>query len=128
MVPSPDAYHARRRSTAHHSVMRRDVRSQLPPDIATVAELLGRVRARIILEAADDHRVDATEVGPPAILERLPPTRLLMRVAEVAEALSISRSAVYELIRSGEIPAVKIGRSTRVSLEALKRWIRQRER
>jgi excisionase family DNA binding protein len=113
----------------HHSAVRRPPSSQLPPDIAAVAELLGRVRARIILEADhEQQRGDALQSPSDGTLAKLPPTRLLLRVEEVAEALALSRSAVYTLIRTGEIPAVKIGRSTRVSLESLRQWVRSRER
>src|SRR6266545_6833602 len=98
----------------------------LPPDIAALADLLGRVRARIVFEASDEQRPGALEGPSDAAQVNVPPTRLLLRVEEVAEALAVSRSAVYALIRSGEIPSVKIGRSTRVSLEALRRWIRLR--
>lgn len=35
----------------------------------------------------------------------------LMTVSEVAEALSVSKSLVYELVGQGEIPFVAIGKS-----------------
>lgn len=57
----------------------------------------------------------------------MPATRLLLRVEEVAEALALSRSTVYALIRSGEIRSIRIGRSTRVSVEWLHEWIRKQE-
>ena len=40
--------------------------------------------------------------------------KLLYRVFEVAEFLSLSRSKTYELIRSGAIPCVRIDGSLRV--------------
>jgi excisionase family DNA binding protein len=36
--------------------------------------------------------------------------KLLLTVAETAEALSLSPNLVYELIRQGEIPAVRLGK------------------
>lgn len=49
---------------------------------------------------------------------------LLLRVAEAATLLSISRSKAYELISSGEMPGVvRIGGSIRISSKALRRWI-----
>ncbi len=42
---------------------------------------------------------------------------------KVAEVLRIARSRVYELVADGEIPAVKIGRSVRVSRKELDRWL-----
>lgn len=38
-----------------------------------------------------------------------------LKVPEVAEVLRIARSRAYELVADGEIPAVRIGRSVRVS-------------
>lgn len=46
-------------------------------------------------------------------------TPVLYRVEEAAEALRISRSVVYELIRSDQLRTVKVGRSRRVPVEAL---------
>ena len=40
--------------------------------------------------------------------------KLLYRVCEVAQFLSLSRSKTYELIRSGAIPCVRIDGSLRV--------------
>lgn len=40
--------------------------------------------------------------------------RLLYRVGEVAEFLSVSRSKVYELMYSGRLPSVRIDGSRRV--------------
>ncbi len=83
-------------------------RPDLPPEIAAVADLLAHVRARIILEAENEPPHRDPPAAPSAAQTSLPSTRLLLRVKEVAEALAVSRSAVYELIRSGEIPAMKI--------------------
>jgi excisionase family DNA binding protein len=46
-----------------------------------------------------------------------------LKVPEVAEVLRIARSRAYELVSDGEIPAVKIGRSLRVSRKELDRWL-----
>ncbi|MGZ4599258.1 helix-turn-helix domain-containing protein [Oryzihumus sp.] len=40
--------------------------------------------------------------------------KLLYRVTEVAEYLSLSRSKVYELVRAGVLPSVRIDGSRRV--------------
>ena len=47
-------------------------------------------------------------------------TQILMTVSEVAEALRIGRSRCYELIRTGEIPSLHLGRSVRVPLTQLR--------
>jgi excisionase family DNA binding protein len=38
----------------------------------------------------------------------------LLTVAEVADMLRVSTMTVYRLIRTGELPAVRVGRSYRV--------------
>ncbi|MGB3685339.1 MAG: helix-turn-helix domain-containing protein [Ornithinimicrobium sp.] len=40
--------------------------------------------------------------------------RLLYRVRDVAEVLSLSRTKTYELVRSGVLPSVKIDGARRV--------------
>jgi excisionase family DNA binding protein len=40
--------------------------------------------------------------------------KLLYRIAEVAEFLSLSRSKVYELLRAGVLPSVRIDSSRRI--------------
>jgi prophage regulatory protein len=49
--------------------------------------------------------------------------RLLYRVEEVAEMLRLGRSKTYELIASGAIPVVRLGRCVRVPAHALRRWL-----
>jgi excisionase family DNA binding protein len=51
--------------------------------------------------------------------------RLLLRPAEAAIALGISRSRVYELLAAGELPCVELGssRTKRIPVEALQGWI-----
>ncbi|MCH7577963.1 MAG: helix-turn-helix domain-containing protein [Chloroflexi bacterium] len=51
------------------------------------------------------------------------PDSLLLRPAEVAERLSLSRSMVYELLLRREIESILIGRSRRIPLEALTAYI-----
>jgi excisionase family DNA binding protein len=51
--------------------------------------------------------------------------RLLLRVEEAAEYLSLGRSKTYQLVATGELPVVRIGRSVRVPAAALRRWVEQ---
>lgn len=48
---------------------------------------------------------------------------VMYRVEEAAEALRLSRSAVYELIRSGQLRSVKCGRRRLVPVVALAEYI-----
>lgn len=53
--------------------------------------------------------------------------KLLYSIPEVAAALGVSRSTVYELIAAGEFPTVDIGQGQRprhrVKVDALEDWI-----
>jgi excisionase family DNA binding protein len=50
-------------------------------------------------------------------------TPILVRVEEAAEMLGIGRSKVYEMVLSGELPSVKIGRCRRIPIAAIYAWI-----
>lgn len=56
-----------------------------------------------------------------------PPDALLLRAEEVAHALGVGRSRVYELIATGELRSVKIGMSRRVPRKALDEYVRHLE-
>lgn len=45
------------------------------------------------------------------------------RISELAEILNLGRTATYQLVRSGKIPTIRIGRAIRIPVEALERWI-----
>ncbi|UVJ38815.1 helix-turn-helix domain-containing protein [Arthrobacter sp. CJ23] len=47
-----------------------------------------------------------------------------MTVAEVAEVLRVSKMTVYRLVHSGEMPAVRFGRSFRVPEEAVAQYLK----
>jgi excisionase family DNA binding protein len=46
----------------------------------------------------------------------------LLTVSEFGTAYGVSRSRIYELLASGELEAVKIGRATRIPDESAKAW------
>jgi excisionase family DNA binding protein len=49
--------------------------------------------------------------------------RLLLRPEEVARALGVGRTLVFELIRTGELRSVKIGKSRRMPTEAMREYV-----
>jgi excisionase family DNA binding protein len=61
------------------------------------------------------------EPTPPARGEPAPAGRLLLRVAEAAEVLAISRSSLYQLMSSGEVRTVRLGRTVRIPRRELER-------
>ena len=48
---------------------------------------------------------------------------ILMTVLDAAHALSVSKSRINTLIISGELESVKIGKSRRITREALDRFV-----
>jgi excisionase family DNA binding protein len=85
---------------------------------------IGRVLRELGLAPLDDDDADATlwlpvdrAVPNPAALSVVETGRtgpLLLTVAQVAEALGVGRTLVYELIARGELETVHIGRAARV--------------
>lgn len=49
--------------------------------------------------------------------------RLMLRPAEVADAIGICRSKTYELIAARQIPSIRVGGCVRVPVDALRAWI-----
>lgn len=49
--------------------------------------------------------------------------KMLIKIADAADQLSLSRSKVYELIAAGEIAVVKIGKSARIERTELERFV-----
>ena len=50
----------------------------------------------------------------------------LLRPAQVAELLGVSRSRVYQLIAAGVIPVVRVGGAIRIPQAAWEEWLRGR--
>ena len=71
---------------------------------------------------ADQARTAADEL---AKFQALPHEPISVRIATAVKLTGIGRSTLYELIASGEIETVKIGRSTFVLFQSLKRLLKQ---
>jgi excisionase family DNA binding protein len=50
----------------------------------------------------------------------------LLTAHDLEGVLRLGRTRVYELLRSGELPVIRVGRNIRVSRDALRRWIDER--
>jgi excisionase family DNA binding protein len=48
-----------------------------------------------------------------------------LTVAEVATAMRVSKMTVYRLLHSGELPALRVGRSFRVPEDAVNEYLRK---
>jgi excisionase family DNA binding protein len=49
----------------------------------------------------------------------------LLRADEVVDLTGWSRAKVYAMAQAGEIPSLRVGRSVRIPLGALERWIEE---
>ena len=44
-------------------------------------------------------------------------------VAEVAELLRLSDWSIYEAVRQGSLPSVRVGRTVRIEVQAFNDWV-----
>ena len=49
--------------------------------------------------------------------------KLALRIEEACKLVGIGRTKGYELCATGQWPTIRIGRSVRIPLEGLKRWM-----
>ena len=54
------------------------------------------------------------------------PNPLLVTVAEAARVLAVGRTTLYELIGSGQLATVHIGRAVRVPMDELRSFVSKR--
>lgn len=48
---------------------------------------------------------------------------LLLRPDAVCRALGLSRPTVYKMLKSGELPSMRVGKAIRVPVAALQQWV-----
>jgi excisionase family DNA binding protein len=53
---------------------------------------------------------------------------VLLTVSEAGQALAVGRTTVYELIRSGQLEVIRIGRSTRIPVDAIAAFVDRQRR
>ncbi len=53
--------------------------------------------------------------------------KLLLKVMEAGEMLGVGRSRMYEMLYTGEIPSIRIGKSYRIPLKSLNQWVEQKQ-
>ncbi|MDO8432697.1 MAG: helix-turn-helix domain-containing protein [Candidatus Binatus sp.] len=58
-------------------------------------------------------------------MERYPE---ILTVTQLAEYLQCDKSTIYRLIKSGEIPAFRVGSNWRFRREVIAQWLEQRSR
>jgi excisionase family DNA binding protein len=77
-------------------------------------------RSEPSVEQPDDEAARAVPARPRPFGE----VRFLT-VAEVAAAMRVSKMTVYRLVHSGELPAVRVGRSFRVPEQAVTEYLQK---
>ncbi len=65
----------------------------------------------------------APNAAPRRDIATFPPSQQLLNTTDAGKYLSISRTKVYELINSGALESITIGRSRRVSVAQLQRFL-----
>ena len=63
----------------------------------------------------------ATSSGPSGDISEV----RFLTVAEVASVMRVSKMTVYRLVHNGELPAVRVGRSFRVTEEDVDEYLRK---
>jgi excisionase family DNA binding protein len=58
--------------------------------------------------------------------EAEPPPRLLT-IPQVAEYLGVGRAHIYKLINTNGLPVIRLGRSVRIHMTSLQRWLQDQE-
>jgi excisionase family DNA binding protein len=61
-----------------------------------------------------------------SIFERLASIDHAITVAELGELLSLGRTAIYDMVRRGAIPCIRIGYSVRFDPDEIAKWLRTR--
>jgi excisionase family DNA binding protein len=87
-----------------------------------LASLSGEIAPNATLQFVETSKDGSTE-APTQIYNS--PTDRLLTIREFCKRYKRSRSRAYELIRSGELLAVKDGRSTLIPVDAAEAWSRQ---
>lgn len=73
--------------------------------------------------ASDDDRLSNKESSG-SIPMGLP---LVLRVEDLTQILSIGRNTAYELVRSGKIKSIRIGRSYRITRDSIAEYLAQNQ-
>lgn len=69
-------------------------------------------------DVREKERCDMTK-NPPGDISEVK----FLTVAEVASVMRVSKMTVYRLVHNGELPAVRVGRSFRVSEDDVNRYL-----
>ena len=105
-----------------------EVRTRCRPDELVAVDSARREDVAILVEreltVGDWQPCDESFIKDDvAIQQGLPVRKLLLTVPEVGRVLAISRSKVYELLESGSLASVYIGRSRRIRVSDVEDFV-----
>lgn len=119
-------------SVTAQQVAERLLRRAAPPSVSadditsTAAALLALARVGDITEEQIDQVIaEHTSRSRPSAEERPISEVHFLTVDEVAALMQVSKMTVYRLVHSGELPAIRIGRSLRVPEQAVHDHMRE---
>lgn len=96
---------------------------RVPAILAQLAAYQARLAARLATE-----RVPVQpDTAPPRTDRNDPSGRRLYSVPEAAKVMGLSASTLRRQVAAGALPVVQVGRSTRVTAEALAQFVSARE-
>lgn len=52
---------------------------------------------------------------------------MLLKINDVMARLQIGRNQAYQLVNSGQLPVIRIGKSIRIPVDGLRRWIESQQ-
>jgi excisionase family DNA binding protein len=52
--------------------------------------------------------------------------KLMLRPSEAAELIGVGRTTFYKLVKAKEIPTCLLGKSIRIPLAALRKWVEEK--
>lgn len=87
--------------------------------VQEIVELIQKYGVKNITEPVSTNLESSIISQQPA----LKTTKLTLSVREAAELIGISRGKVYELIKDGEIPAIRIGQKMTIPRQAVLDWV-----
>ena len=90
-------------------------------DFEELTKILANSLRKMAHDLEDYGRNRSLRNPPPA--PTIEPHERLLKTAEVAERLQLSRAKVYQMIVRQELPSITIGRSRRVRQNDLEVWI-----
>jgi excisionase family DNA binding protein len=107
-----------------HSPEVRDTRGMTPNQFRLIlADALDGAADRLRTGIGPDAEPERTAANP-LLSDPLPGvTQHVLRAEDVAQLLDLSRWKVYEAIRLGEIPSIRVGRRLLIPTHALRKWL-----